>query len=66
VVATESKEPPFWKSVMVPFDPRGEGIVITAAAAEAIGAKIGDEVMFLPIHPPVARRSSQSRVNASQ
>ncbi|MGZ5966255.1 MAG: arginine N-succinyltransferase [Polyangiales bacterium] len=68
VVATESKEPPFWKSVMVPYDPRGEGIVIAAAAAEAIDAKIGDEVMFLPIHPPVMRgqRGSQSRTSVSQ
>jgi len=52
VVATESKEPPFWNSVMVPFEQRGKGIVITESAANVIGAKLGDEVMVLPIHPP--------------
>jgi arginine N-succinyltransferase len=52
VVATESKEPPFWLAVMVPYEQRGKGIVITADAANAIGAKVGDEVMYLPIHPP--------------
>ncbi|MBI2390692.1 MAG: arginine N-succinyltransferase [Deltaproteobacteria bacterium] len=52
VVATLVKEPPFWRSVMVPFEQQGEGLVITERAAEAIGAKLGDEVMFLPIHTP--------------
>lgn len=55
VVATESKDPPFWRSVMVPFEPRGEGLVITEEAAKAIDAKVGDEVMFLPIHAPRPR-----------
>lgn len=55
VVATESKDPPFWNSVMVPFEQRGKGIAITASAANAIGAKLGDEVMYLPIHPPRPR-----------
>jgi arginine N-succinyltransferase len=55
VVATECKEPPFWKSVMVPFELKGNGIIITADAAAAIDAKVGDEVMFLPIHPPRTR-----------
>jgi arginine N-succinyltransferase len=61
VVATQSKEPPFWNSVMVPFDLRGDGIVIQQSAADAIGAKVGDEVMFLPIHPPVNRRERNSQ-----
>lgn len=52
VVATLVKEPPFWRSVMVPFEQQGEGLVITERAAEAIGAKVGDEVMLLPIHTP--------------
>jgi arginine N-succinyltransferase len=61
VVATEHKEPPFWNSVMVPFELRGNGIVITKSAADAIGAQVGDEVMFLPIHPPRGKTQRDSR-----
>ncbi len=52
VVAVATKEPPFWKSVMAPHDRKGNGIVVPRAAAERIGAEVGDEVMFLAIHPP--------------
>lgn len=52
VVATETREPPFWKSVMVPYELKGRGIIIEESAAAAIDAKVGDEVMFLPLHPP--------------
>ncbi len=57
VVATESSAPPFWKSVMVPLDEQDGGIVIAEDAARAIDAKIGDEVMVLPIRPPRGRAS---------
>jgi arginine N-succinyltransferase len=57
LVATESKEPPYWSSVMVPIDPLGpegldsEGVVMRAEDAESIGAAVGDALMVLPIHP---------------
>jgi arginine N-succinyltransferase len=60
VVATESKEPPFWQAVMVPFEQRGKGIVISADAAKAISANVGDEVMVLPIHPPRGKGQRRS------
>lgn len=57
VVATESTAPPFWKSVMVPFETKDDGVVITEDAARAIDAKVGDTVMVLPIRPPKGRIS---------
>ena len=59
VVATETKEPPFWKSVLVPCQERDGGIVLEAADAAAIDAKVGDEVMFLPIRVPASARPSR-------
>ena len=59
LVATESPEPPFWKSVLVPFEERADGLVIEQGAADAIGAKVGDEVMFLPIRVPPSSRPSR-------
>jgi arginine N-succinyltransferase len=61
VVATQTKEAPFWKSVMVPHEMRGNGIVISEGAARAIDAKVGDEVMFLPIHPPKPKGQRDKR-----
>ena len=61
VVATECKEPPFWLSVMTPFEMRGNGIVIAADAAAAINASVGDEVMILPIHPPRTKGQRDGR-----
>ena len=56
VVATEGKEPPFWKSVLCPFEIRADmdgepGVGLTKDAAAAIDAQVGDRVMVLPIHP---------------
>ena len=67
VVATEAKEPPFWRSVLVPFDDNGDHIVVTQADADVIGAAVGDEVMVLPIHPHKQRvsRPSQSLPRAT-
>jgi arginine N-succinyltransferase len=59
LVATQSKEPPFWKSVLVPFEERDSGLVLDAKDAAAIDAKVGDEVMFLPIRVPASARPSR-------
>jgi arginine N-succinyltransferase len=59
LVATESKEPPFWKSVLVPYEERGDGLVLEAESAAAIDAKIGDDVMFLPLRVPPSARPSR-------
>jgi len=55
LIATEGKEPPYFRAVMVPHEERGEGIVLRADDAASIEAKIGDEVMVLSIHPPKAK-----------
>ncbi len=64
VLATQTKEPPFWRSILVPFEARGEAggehqVALTRSAAAALEAKVGDQVMILPIHPhkPTKRRS---------
>jgi arginine N-succinyltransferase len=59
IVATESKEAPFWKSALVPFEERDKGILLDAADAETVGAKVGDEVMLLPIRVPASARPSR-------
>jgi arginine N-succinyltransferase len=56
LVATESKEPPYFRSVLVPFEASGDGIVIASADAEAIGAEAGQEVLFLPLRPHGKKR----------
>jgi arginine N-succinyltransferase len=60
VVAIEGTEPPFWRSVLVPHDEVDGGVIVQASAAAAIGAKIGDELMVLPIHPPRGGRPSRT------
>lgn len=60
LVATESKEPPFFKSVLVPFEERDAGLVLERSDAEAIDAKVGDELMFLPIKVAPPKRPSHS------
>lgn len=64
VVATSSKEPPFWRSVLVPIEVRSEAaglpeIALTRRAAEALEARVGDQLMLLPLHPhkPIKRRT---------
>ena len=56
LVATESKEPPFWRSVLVPLEERDKGLVLERKDADALEAKVGDELMFLPIKVPASRR----------
>jgi arginine N-succinyltransferase len=60
LVATESKEPPYWKSVLVPFEEREKGLVLERQDAEAIDAKVGDELMFLPIKVPTQKPSGRA------
>jgi len=61
VVAIEMADPPFWKSVMVPFEEDDGGVMLRAADAKVLGVSVGDTVLLLPIHPhkPRPQRSSQ-------
>lgn len=57
LVATISREPPYWQSVLVPFESHEDhSISITREDAEAIGAVAGEEVMLLPLKPDTRKR----------
>ncbi len=66
LVATESKEAPFWRSVLVPAEERDGGLVLAPEDAAAIGAEVGQEVMYLPIRVPAAVRPSMSNMKAAK
>ena len=64
LVATQTTEPPYWKCVLTTFEERDDGLVLAARDAEVISAKVGDEVMFLPLRVPPPPRTSQPRIAA--
>jgi arginine N-succinyltransferase len=69
ILATESTDAPYWKSVMSVCEERDGGVSIFERDAIAIGASVGDAVMMLPIRPhrqPRSSRSSTSTKSASR
>ncbi len=65
LVATESERPPYWRSVLVPFEAHEDGAITLAEQdASAIAAKAGDEVLFLPLRPDTRKRRHRKPAHA--